>query len=103
MWSLRIAKGHLRGANSMRKPMPAHDDLPEQTRATTLSSVRAFMASAALAVAGLAHSASSLPAVCTPQATPESSSRGFVEATLRNAPSVVSVVVVRARRDPLED
>ena len=28
---------------------------------------------------------------------------GFVEATLRNAPSVVSVIVLRARRDPLED
>jgi serine protease Do len=68
-----------------------------------LSGVRAIMASAALAVAGLAHSGSSLPAVCTPQSTTESSSRGFVEATLRNAPSVVSVVVVRARRDPLED
>lgn len=68
-----------------------------------LSGLRAIMISAALGVAGLAHPGSSLAAVCTPQSTSDSSSRGFVDATLRNAPSVVSVVVVRARRDPLED
>lgn len=83
----------------MRRPIPARDDLPGSAGAGL--KLRALMAGAALAAAlGMAQAS---PAICTNQSTTGSSSRGFVEATLRNAPSVVSVVVLRARRDPLED
>jgi serine protease Do len=68
-----------------------------------MNGARALIASAALSIAGLAHSEPFPPNACTAQSTAESSSRGFVGATLRNAPAVVSVIVLRPRRDPMED
>src|SRR5688572_2221675 len=65
--------------------------------------VLALIASTALSIAGLAHSGPFPPEYCTAMSAAESSYHGFVGATLRNAPALVSVIVLRPRRDPMED
>ena len=65
--------------------------------------MRAFAAGVAFALAATALAGSLPPRACSRPPGHELSSRGFVEATLRNTPSVVSVVVLRARRGVLED